>query len=407
MKANRERLAWIVLSIAFGCFVALVVALPLGIRTYVFRAEVQQDVALEVQRGPLRVTLAGRGMPVAVAENRDEIQEGTVVATDSTSGQLVMSTHQPERSAVVRIQIYDNTEVILQKARTPRFTASHLPNEVDIEVRGGRVRIGVSGDDARATLVNVHTGHGTARLTEGSYEVKVNGGRMEVTVRRGEATVSNASQQSLSLGPAERAAVEAGMLTGPLPGARNLIVNGDFQSALQSAWDVYDTQTDPQQPPARATIADENGRDVVDFFRAASNHAEVGVTQDINYDVRDFTFLELHMAIRIDSQDIAGFGGCGYLSSECPIIVVIEYEDTQGTDREWRHGFYTGNPAEGWLLYPWTESVPAGTWHTYDSGNLMDELSDTPPAEVNRLRVYASGHSFHAFVTEVELLARE
>jgi hypothetical protein len=37
----------------------------------------------------------------------------------------------------------------------------------------------------------------------------------------------------------------------------------------------------------------------------------------------------------------------------------------------------------------------------------MEELADTPPAVIQRLTIYASGHSFDATVTEVELLAQE
>jgi hypothetical protein len=37
----------------------------------------------------------------------------------------------------------------------------------------------------------------------------------------------------------------------------------------------------------------------------------------------------------------------------------------------------------------------------------MEELADTPPALIKSLTIYASGHSFHAMVTEVELLAQE
>jgi len=407
MKRNPNRLAWAVLLTSFTIFVILIIALPLGIRAYILYSRVRQNVTLEVQRGPLRVTLAGRGVPVAITENRDEIPEQTVIATDTTSGQLVAHARQGDHPAVARVQVYDNTEVVLSSARSPRFSASRLPHKVALEVKVGRVRIGVFNDDGRSSIVEVDTPHGSATLTEGSYEVKVNGGKTELTVRDGQATVIASSGQTLALGLAERAIVEDARLTGPLPGARNLIANGDFQSPLETAWTVYDTQTDPQQPRAQASIVTDQGRDVVDFYRDGVNHAEVGISQEINYDVRDFSFLELHLAVRIDSQDIAGFGGCGYLSSECPIIVAMAYKDTLGSDREWRHGFYTGEPAEGWPLYPWTEKIQPGVWRTYDSGNLMEELAEAPPTEIKSLTIYASGHSFHALVTEVELLAQE
>jgi hypothetical protein len=409
MRSNPERLAWAVLLLSFSTCLLLAVALPVGVRAYVFRAEVVQSVNLEVQRAPLRVTLAGRGVPVAIAENRSEIPERTTVTTDSTAGQLVTVAPGQGDQVVTRAQIYDNTEVTLQAARSPRFSASSAPHDVVLAVHTGRVRIGVLDTRERVTVVTVHTPHGEVTLSQGSYEVKVVPSRVEVTVRDGTARITNNGDEVLSLGPAERAFVADGQLVGPLPGARNLVFNGDFRLPLgpDSGWVTYDTQTDPAQPAPEISIVAEEGRNAADFVRDGSNHAEVGIVQEINYDVRDFTFLELHLATRIDYQDIAGFGGCGYLSSECPIIAVINYKDIHGTDQEWRHGFYTGEPAPEWLLYPWTEQIQTGTWQTFDSGNLMEELSDAPPALVQRLTIYASGHTFRALVTEVELLAQE
>ena len=133
----------------------------------------------------------------------------------------------------------------------------------------------------------------------------------------------------------------------------------------------------------------------------------MGIQQELNYDVRDFTFLQLHLDIRIVSQNIAGFGGCGYLGTECPIIVRLDYKDIYGTDREWLHGFYTGEPAADWQINWWADQLQSGNWQTYDSANLMEELDNTPPAFIKSLTIYASGHSFHAQLTEVELLAQE
>ena len=130
-------------------------------------------------------------------------------------------------------------------------------------------------------------------------------------------------------------------------------------------------------------------------------------SQEINYDVRDFSFLQMHLDVRIISQNIAGFGGCGYLGTECPVIVRLDYKDIYGTDREWLHGFYRGEPAADWLINWWAEQLQSPNWQTYDSDNLMEELAATPPALIKSLTIYASGHSFHALVTEVELLAQE
>jgi len=404
---NPERLAWVILLASFFTCIGLAVAMPLGTRHYILHARVGQNVALEVQQGPLSVTLAGRGAPAAIDEERDEIPEHTIIATESTAGRLVMHAPQADGFVIATVQLYDNTEIVLSSARSPRFPASQLPHKVTLDVIAGRVRINVSSDDSRPTIVEVHTHHGTATLTEGSYEVKINETAMEVTVRDGQAEVASNAEHIMPLGPAERVLIDGGQIAGPLPAARDLIVNGDFQDPLKDGWISYNEQTDPQQPPGSVSITTDEAREVISFYRSGSNHAEVGIRQEINYDVRDFTSLELHVAMRIIHQNIAGFGGCGYLSSECPITVLMDYKDVYSTDRQWRHAFYTGKPAPDWPLYPWTEQIPLGSWQTHDSGNLIEALAETPPALIKSLTIYASGHSFHAMVTEVELLAQE
>ena len=222
MRDNPERLAWIILLASFFACVGLIVAVPLGIRHYILHASVRQDVTLEVQRGPLRVTLSGRGEPVAIDEERDEIPENTAVATDATAGRLVMYAPQANGPVVAGIQIYDNTETIISSARSPRFPASRLPHRITMEVKGGRVRISVLDDDERATVVEVKTPHGACTLLQGSYEVKVNGTRMEVTVRNGQALLTNNDEDTVYLGPDERATIDRERVVGPLPAARDL-----------------------------------------------------------------------------------------------------------------------------------------------------------------------------------------
>jgi hypothetical protein len=407
MRINPERLAWAVLLASFFICIGLAVAIPFGTRYYVLHARVGQKATLEVQRPPLSVTLAGRGAPVAIDKERDEIPEGTIVTTESTAGRLVIYAPQPDNPVIATVQLYDNTEVTLSSARSPRFSASRLPHEVVLDAGAGRVRINVSSNDSRPTVVKVHTFLGTATLTEGSYEVKVNSQTMEITVRDGQAELASNDAHTMPLGPAERALIDGDQVTGPLPAARDLVVNGDFQDLLENGWIKYSKQTDPEQPPPRVNITTDEAREVVSFYRSGSNHAEVGIQQEINYDVRDFASLELHLAMRVIHQNIAGFGGCGYLSSECPITVLIDYKDVYDTDRQWRHAFYTGEPAPDWPLYPWTEQIPLESWQTYDSGNLIETLDETPPAFIKSLTIYASGHSFQAMVTEVELIARE
>lgn len=404
MRKNSERLAWVVLLVSFFICIGLTVAVPLGARAFALSSQVEQEVSLEVERGPIRVTWGGRGEPIAIAEERNGIPERTVVTTDLTEGRLVMHAPQEDDLVVASVQLYNDTEVVLSSARSPRFSVSRLPHRVALEVLSGRVRINVAGTEDRPTIAEVQTPHGAITLAEGSYEVKVNS-VTEVTVRQGQATLC-VGQQEMSLVPNQRTVMSNGKVSEPLPGVRNLIDNGDFQAELND-WTTYSRQADPEQPAGNIGIVSNEGRRVVNFYRDGSNHAEVGIRQEIDYDVRDFASLELHLAVRVIAEDIGGFGGCGSLGSECPIIVRIDYEDIYGSENESLHGFYIGAPQNGWLTYEWAEPVREGNWQTYDSGNLMEDLASAPPALIKSLTIYASGHSFHAMVTEVELLAQE
>jgi len=412
MRSSPEKLAWVVLLGSFFVCVAMAVMTPLSARWYVRNATATQDMSLQIHRGPLSVVRGGRGRPVSYADDTDEVLEGSrITAPNGGSGQILIQPADGGGPApIATVQLYDETELVLASARSPRFGSSPLPHHVNLEMETGRVRINVFGRSGRPTLVDVETAHGSVTLREGSYEVKINS-VTEATVRYGEAELTNQAGDRLTLGPRERSLMGTQVIDGPLPAARNLVENGSFQEPLEEGWETYTEQADPTQPSGRveitvATMGNEERR-VAEFYRNAVNHAEVGIRQEIGYDVRDFSSVELYMAVRIVSENILGLGGCGSMGSECPIIVRLDYKDIHGNDHDWVHGLYIGDPADGWPIHGWHERVEPGVWQPYSTGNLMEALSEMPPALIKSVRIYASGHSFHAQVTEVELLAQE
>jgi hypothetical protein len=412
MSTTPERLAWVVLLLSFFACIALVVITPLTARWYVRNATATQHVGLEIHRGPLSVVRAGRGRPVSVADDTDDVLEGSrITAPNGTSGEILIQPVEGGGLApIATVQLYDETELVLASARSPRFGSSPLPHRINLEMETGRVRINVFGRSGRPTVVEVDTAHGLVTLSEGSYEVKINS-VTEATVRYGEAELTNQAGQTLALGLRERALMGTQTIDGPLPAARNLVENGDFEDPLDDGWESYAEQADPKQPNGRVeiveTIMGNDERRVAEFYRNGVNHAEVGIRQEIGYDVRDFSSVELHMAVRIVSENILGLGGCGSMGSECPIIVRLDYKDIHGNDHEWLHGLYIGEPADGWPIHGWHERVEPGTWQPFSTGNLMEGLAEMPPASIKSVRIYASGHSFHAMVADVELLAQE
>lgn len=417
MRDNPERLAWVVLLLSLFACVGLVVLVPLGGRWYLLNARVRQSVTLEVQRGPLRVTLAGRGQPIAIDEERDDIPERTIVATDATAGLLVMHAPEADNPIVATVQFYDYTEAILSTARSPRFAASSLPHQIALEMWIGRVRITVSDDDDRPTTVEVHTPHGTTTLTEGTYWISVDAMTTEITVRDGYANTSNGTGQPISLGPAERAILRGdGQVFGPLSAARNLVVNSDFAVPLEEGWISYSKDIQiAGEPGGRVENIEIEGRSAIVIERRGDGHAETGITQQLDTDIRDFSFLQLHILLYVVEHNVPV---CGSLGSECPVMVQIEYRDADGADQQWLQGFYSlpdasvpGNPSFCVTCSIHNEhiQVPGETWYAYDSDNLMPLLSQDgeAPISISSITVNASGHTYQSFIAEVELIGQE
>ncbi|HIE39308.1 MAG TPA: hypothetical protein EYH30_07555 [Anaerolineales bacterium] len=408
MNNYRERLAWLILLVSFTFCVGLIVGMPLGVRHFLRTASTDQKAALEPQRGTPRVQRRGRGPVIALIGPMWDVPAGTVVTTDD-SAQSLLTLYAPgeEPAVVATIQIYGDTEMVLVSSRSPRFKVSPLPHRVVLEMRVGRIRVSVTPAGERNTVVELHTPHLTALLDEGSYEARVRPARSEVTVRDGAAQVTSANGESVTLEESQRTVAQIGGSTLEVGSAeRNLLTNGNFRQPLEGGWEEYHNE---QQPPAgEVEIIEFEGRPVARFHRNGIGHAEVGIRQEINYDIRDFTSLVLHLSVRVQGQSLPG---CGSAGSECPIIIRVDYKDIYGTDRTWYYGFFSGDPG-GNFLYPWDEQIPFQTWYTFDSGNLIDSKNPTgafvePPALIKSVAIYASGHSFDALVTEVELLAQE
>ncbi len=398
MNQNRERLAWIILLVSFTLCVGLAVGVPLGVRQFLLTATRAQPILLQPQHGTPGLQRGGRGDLIALRDPTWDVPAGSMLVTDSAA-QALLTFYAPASGseAVATVQVYGDTRLRIQSARSPRFGLSPLPHRVGLQVESGRVRITVSPAAGRETTARLQTPHLTAALTAGSYEARVYGSLTEFIVREGQAEVASVGGHSVSLKETQRTIAQAGSVPlEALPAARNLLVNGDFRQPLEVGWETYTVEAGTVQTTAAA------GRSAARFFRDGIGHAEVGIRQVLNYDVRDFTSLVLHLNVMIQGQSLPG---CGSAGSECPIIVRIDYQDIYGGDRTWYHGFYSVPKAATDYLYWWSDQIPLQTWTSFDSENLMQ--SDAPPALIKSVTIYASGHSFEALVTEVELLAQE
>ena len=99
----------------------------------------------------------------------------------------------------------------------------------------------------------------------------------------------SAGDELVKLQSQERMVAKGGAgLSELLPAERNLIDNGDFQEPLLAGWEAYNIQSDPAEVEGQVSVLPLDGRRVALFSRrgAARNHAETGVTQRIEQDVR-------------------------------------------------------------------------------------------------------------------------
>jgi hypothetical protein len=278
-----------------------------------------------------------------------------------------------------------------------------------IEVQKGRVRA-TSSLSREALNFDIITPQSFIALNEGSFSIEVNDTETQLTTRLGHATVSAAEQQVI-VNQGERVLIgEDGSPSAPLPAAQNLLKDSDFNPAsLDLSWVTYVKDFSDVVTPTAQIITFQN-RTVLSLRSEGEDnvHTEVGVTQQVNKDVRDFQSLRLLAEVRLVRQSLPGGGQAG---SEFPIMLRLDYKDAENNDRQWYHGFYYAPPLENYILYNQAENsnerIARFIWYPYESENLLTSLGPTRPVFVKSVTIYASGWLYEAMVANVSLLAQE
>jgi len=392
VRRDPQKVSWAILLASFFVFCALAVSIPLTIRWWIITAATSHDPKLEVISGTVLVRVRGLPPDVGVTSQR-EIPEESVIRTDANSKALL--TFFDDSS----VTIFPNSEVRLIKARSPSFGLSPRPNEIALEQNAGRIRVGPALPTSRPTDWRLSTPHSQISLSEGSYSVVVSNEASEIAVRRGEATVE-AKGQRITLPPGKRVVVALG--EGPsdlLPAARNLIINGDFSRGFLG-WRTYSTSGQEGVEGGVAELTAFEGRQVMRLYRQGEEgvHTEAGTIQEVAQDVSDYLSLQLRLDVRVNSHSL---GGGGYLSSEYPVIVRIDYEDEYGSATHWYHGFYCQNAQNNPTLNG--ELIRCGVWYPYEQTNLLEILKPLP-FYIRSVQIYASGWNYESLVAEIGLL---
>jgi hypothetical protein len=411
MRRNPERLAWTVVLISLFVCIGLTVSVPLAAGRFINDSGETAAITLDVQQGTALVRLPGSGEAIGVTTSRENLPEGTTIRADPNT-QALLTIRSPHDNAILEtVQIYGSTDLEIIRAQAPRFQMSTRPYQIHLLTNIGRVRVNTAGNSDRPIEAILTTPQARTTLQEGSYAFEVSNDETQVTVRDGLAQVS-AQGATQDVNPQQRTVVKlSGPPSGILSPERNLVTNGNFRLPLAGTWDTYNDLQNTREQPGTVTIQTVGGQRSAVFERHGYYHAETGIRQMINKNVRDFSSLRLHFVVRVFDQNVPV---CGQAGSECPMMMRLDYKDQDGTDRSFLQGFYAqpddsgANPTYNTTSGSRNEHqrIPPNGAFTYDFANL-NLMETLKPSQITAITFYASGHSYRSSVAEVELLGEQ
>lgn len=407
-RENPTRVAWLILvANLFACCV-LAVVVPLGVRSYLLHSTRTKPAFVTATSGTAQLWTSTTDAPTAVTERRPVAENSRVVTDDKATALLILAEDGAGERVDATIQLFSDTVIALQQARTPRYRWSHDPHRIDLEFQKGRIYLTTQRMGGRDIQVHVATPHADLTLDQGTSDVLVEGDQTQVRVRSGAAQVLSQGRE-VTVNGGERVIVTAGRPPElPVPDTLNLVLNGRFDGRLTPLWQSYVNLGRPDLEPGKVTQEQVGERQVVRFTRRTEDNApnEVGLRQEVNRDVQGYDVLELRFDLQLLNQSVPGGG---YQASEYPVMVRIDYTDIYGKDQFWVRGFYYSDLLPGLTWDPPTtrgEKVPRDVWYTYESPNLFELLKDMRPARVNKITLYAAGHDYDSRVADLALTVR-
>ena len=414
MRENPERFAWQVLLAAFAAFLLIFGSAVYGVQWYVLRSRQPMDVTIMVSRGTVSVVPPATGEAIAVTSERQNIEGGTRITTDSSSQGLILFADARTGKQIAQWVLHLDSDVTLGSALAPRFGLNQRDYLIIGTAAAGRSEAYLFEISGRQVDFTFNSDHGTALLNEtGHYLFEVSDENTQLTTRQGQAEIIGPDGEASLLGPGERAIVRGSSRSPLIEDAEFDLLGDSFIEQTDTAsWDTYQLGIEPFGE-AGATIFDGRSTMLIDRSSQITSgttldHGEVGLEKTLDQPIEELLYLEIRASFQVQEQSLST---CGIVGSECPLMIRMDYLDLHGQERVWIHGFYTTHNSA--LNYPLRcdtcpidhERVAINRWHTFESGNLMALLPpDQKPAVITNIRVYASGHAFKLYLSEMSLL---
>ncbi len=431
-----QRIAWAVLLIAFLVFCFLCVFTGVGINYFLFKSTVPMQVSLDVGRGTasyIGTDLVEKVVPrdVHYVSNNERIStdvqsQASLFVQDSYYGRLI---------AVITMK--NGTTLNMNYSDRPRFEFSSVDYRVDLTNVTGELDVHIPVSLPRSVWISLQLTSGAfVYLTaSGEYTVITSATQVQVFNRTsGHAILISPDRTPRDIPSGQKAVMtvtdtgaDIALMSTPVDLLQDSqiqtmspdAINGStaLLADLVQPWQCGDIQSDP---PGEYSIGMPEGRPAVRLYRdgGATNHGETFCQEFVGpgqpgLDVSKYKDLRLKAVFDIESQSVTG---CGSQGSECPLMLQIDYtyKNDKGVEAPaiWYHGFYTNYDVQS--LYPLRclscllehEAVYAHEWYVYESSNLLDLMPDTQqPYAILRIRVYASGHEYDTYISDLALYA--
>jgi hypothetical protein len=421
ITAERQmRRAWRVLLCSALCFALIAGAVGFGVTTY-------RTNATRPRGGTVLSLLTGNQAQV---RGRQQAFWHDIAANAAISEGDTIRTGDETR---LRVSLFDDTLVELSANTEVTFdqlrASQYLDRNATIGLRQDSGRVVVTGSKqshfahtqttvvTRGAVVDTHQS-GT------SFRVLVIPGlpdeadRTDVSVLDGgDVTVSGAGQQ-VAVANGQQTVVYAG--SAPTAAAikrTELIDNGDFKNVARAQspahWEVKrDDGGDGNLNRATWELVPEMVRGTpvtaLHFYRTGGNTDGdlVGMQQAFAFgELDEYDSVILSADVKVAGQSLSGGGNFG---SEYPMTFLIRYLTQRNDPIEKGIGFFaqndSGNPTVTATLTG--KAVKAGEW-TAVQWDLKDLRQVYPaPYRILNILVYASGHDYDAFVSNLSIVAK-
>ena len=382
-RQNPTRVAWLVLTVNLLLCCLLVVAVPLGLRSYLLHATRAAKMFVTTTVGTAQVWAPNAQDPTAVSgsKRRAVVQASRLVTDAVARAVLTIATDEAGVRSLATVQLDPDSGITIEAARIPRFTLSQDPSQVAVNFGRGRLFIDTQAADNRNVTLSLTTPQAAITLAVGTFDISIDGDETLLRVRSGQALVMAEGQQ-VTVNGGERVTILASNAPElPVPDTLNLVLNGRFEGRLRPVWQEHVSLGQSDLVPGSITQEQSGQRQAIRFTRKTEDGApnEIGLWQEVDRDVQGYDSLILRFDLQLLNQSVPGGG---YLASEYPLMVRYRLHGHLRQRPSGYQGFYYLGSAVGRDLGgadTRAKRCRSAVWYTYESPNLFELLQDNSP----------------------------